>query len=75
MQTTSLLTEAGVRDKLAGAGELQALDDGGLAGIVGAHNECEGPEEGDQASIPSKLRQQLSVMPRIGTNQTRVDRY
>lgn len=55
---------AGVRGQLAGAGELQALDDRGFAGAVGANDEGEGLEEGDDVLVlrieaPDPLDQHL----------------
>lgn len=42
---------AGVGWQLAGAGQLQALDDCCLAGAVGADDEGEGLEEGDDVLV------------------------
>lgn len=42
---------AGVGGELAGARELEALDDGGLAGPVGADDEGERLEEGDDVLV------------------------
>lgn len=42
---------AGVGGQLAGAGELEALDDGGLAGPIWADDEGERLEEGDDVLV------------------------
>lgn len=45
------LAGAGVGGQLTGAGKLEAFDDGRFAGAVGADDEGEGLEEGDDMLV------------------------